>query len=340
MSRKPRPLALHALAGAKRGSLPDFVQPCLATPVDRVPGGDGWVHEIKLDGYRLQARIDGGAIQLLTRTGLDWTPRFSAVARALTSLRARSALLDGEVVVGDAEGKSSFAELVASLKGGYSESMVYFAFDLLHLDGIDLTGARLLDRKALLSTLLRPPSKGSAIRYSEHLVGDGAQIMTEARKLGLEGIISKRGAAPYRSGRRDDWRKTKVSHVDEFVVGGYLDSTVNKQALGALVVGFYERGQFIYAGRVGTGFDRRSAHELWIQLRPLRIAAPAFSQRLDATQRRDVTWVRPEIVVQVEYRAWTADDLLRHASFKGLRDDKPAVDVRRPKTKRLVLHDS
>lgn len=333
MPRKPRPLALHTLAGAKRGSLPDFVRPCLATSVDEAPNGDGWVHEIKLDGYRLQARIDNGGVRLLTRTGLDWTPRFGSVARALKSLRVGSALLDGEVVVEDAEGKSSFAELVTSLKSGHSEDMVYFAFDLLHLDGFDLTGVRLLDRKALLWTLLQVQSKNGAIRCSEHLVGRGAQIMVEARKLGLEGIISKRGEAPYRSGRRDDWLKTKVIQTDEFVVGGYLDSTVNQRALGALVVGFYERGQFIYAGRVGTGFDRRSAHEMWTQLRPLRITAPAFSHRLDAAQRRDVVWVRPEVVVQVEYRAWTADDLLRHASFKGLREDKPATEVRRPKTK-------
>jgi len=322
---------VHAKMGAQ---VPEFVPPCLATLYSDVARGDQWIHEIKFDGYRIQARIDGDDIRLLTRTGLDWTGRFATVKRALAALKLRSAILDGEVVVEDDAGASSFVKLVEALKAGASGDMVYYAFDALYLDGNDLRPVPLQDRRELLEAVCdRAPRRGT-IRFSQHLEGDAEKIFTEACKLGLEGIISKRKDLPYRSGRRDEWRKTKCAHTDEFVIGGYVDHSAVKSAIGSLALGFYSAGKLRYAGRVGTGFDQQTAASLWQSLQPLRRPQPPFDGKLDPLQRRGVTWVDPKLVVQVEYRAWTSDNILRHAAFKGLREDKPAKSVRQPKTLR------
>lgn len=318
---------------ATRGAdpLPTFVPPCLATLYSDVAQGDQWIHEIKFDGYRLQARIEGDDVRLLTRTGLDWTGRFSAVAKALKGLKLKSAILDGEVVVEDDAGASSFVALVEALKAGRSVDMVYYVFDALHLEGVDVTGEPLSDRRNLLEAMLdRAPARGT-VRFSQHLEGDARRIFEEACKLGLEGIISKRRDLPYRSGRRDEWRKTKCIHTDEFVIGGYVDHSKLKGVVGSLALGFYEKSKFIYAGRVGTGFDQATAAALWEMLQPLRLEAPPFATKLDALQRRGVTWVAPKLVAQIEYRAWSSDNILRHAAFKALREDKPAAKVGRPK---------
>jgi bifunctional non-homologous end joining protein LigD len=312
--------------GSKRGSLPDFVAPCLALRQPKAPEGDAWVHEIKFDGYRLQARLDGGKVKLITRNNLDWTKRFPRIAKALAMLDAESALLDGEVVVEREDGTTSFTELVADLKAGRSSRMTYYAFDLLHLDGLDLRGAALLDRKAVLERLLGARKSGT-IRFSAHISGDGGQLLEKACELGLEGIISKRADKPYRSGRTGDWIKVTCHLIDEFVIGGYLDSTAQMKAVGALALGRYERGRLKYVGRVGTGFSRRTAAELWRAAQRLRRVTSPFADKLDTAQRRGVNWLRPELVAQVEYRALTGDGLLRHASFKGLREDKPAAEV-------------
>jgi bifunctional non-homologous end joining protein LigD len=279
------------------------------------------VHEIKFDGYRLEARIDDGAVRLLTRNGLDWTARFTGIAKALATLGVKTALLDGEVVVEGENGVTSFSELVADLRAGRSARMVYYVFDVLHLDGFDLRGSSLIDRKAVLAQLLGRRRNG-VVRLSEHIAGNGEEMLRNACKLGLEGIISKRADRPYRSGRTGDWHKITCLLTDEFVIGGYLDSGPHADAVGALVLGNYERGRVIYVGRVGTGFSQRTAKDLWQALQPLRAKASPFSGPLDPVQRRGVRWVRPNLVAQVEYRARTGDGLLRHAAFKGLREDK------------------
>ncbi len=332
IARPRKKAATAAIDGSKPGDLPDFVAPCLALRVDEPPDGGTWVHEIKFDGYRLEARLDNGVVRLLTRNGLDWTARFSSVAKALTSLKAQTALLDGEVVVETENGATSFTELVADLKAGTSGRMIYYAFDLLHVDGMDLRGASLLDRKAALAKLLGRRRQG-IVRLSEHIAGNGARMLESACELGLEGIISKRTDRPYRGGRTGDWLKITCNLNDEFVIGGYLDSTALADAVGALALGAYERGRFIYVGRVGTGFTQRTARELWQTLQPLRTKAPPFADPLDPAQRRDVRWVRPKLVAQVEYRAWTGDRLLRHGAFKGLREDKPPRSIRHPRGK-------
>ena len=307
-----------------------FVPPCLAQTTREPPTGDRWAHEIKYDGYRLQARIEAGAVELFTRTGLDWTPRFKMVAKALGRLKLKSALIDGEVVVEDERGASNFARLVDDLRAGRSGRMVYIAFDLLQLNGSDLTELTLEDRKRLLQAALSDQPKDSALRFSQHIEGNGQLMFTEVCKLGLEGIVSKRLDLAYRSGRRDDWLKSKCVLTDEFVIGGYVDLTGQKNAVGALALGYFERRKFVYAGRVGTGFSQHTAGELWQTLQPLRVKTPQFADPLDAIQRQGVVWVKPQLVAQIEYRTWTAAGLLRHAAFKALREDKSAKDVKQP----------
>lgn len=326
------------MSSRKRGAtkagvaLPEFVEPCLARLGQSVPDGAQWGHEVKFDGYRLQVRIDGGDVRLLTRTGLDWTARFGSLATAFGEVKATTALIDGEAIVENAEGASDFQLLVAELKSGRPARIVFVAFDLLHLNGRDIRPLALGERKAALAECLPEPSDASRIRFSEHLVGDGARMLQEACKVGLEGIISKRLDRPYQSGRHDDWRKTKCVLSDEFVVIGYLDSSAVAESVGALALGYFEGKTLVYAGRVGTGFNRQTAAAIWAMLQPLRLDPPPLAATLDGLQRRGVKWVKPCTVAQVAYRAWTGDHLLRHASFTALREDLPAARVKRPQT--------
>jgi bifunctional non-homologous end joining protein LigD len=307
--------------------LPDFVPPSLAILRATAPGGAGWVHEIKFDGYRIQARLDHGEVRLLTRKGLDWSQRFPNIAAAVAKLPARAALIDGEVVVEDDNGISSFSELQAALKAGERERFIYYVFDLLHLDGRDLTPLPLIERKAQLARLIAKAERGP-IKYSEHFEDEGAAVLRHACQLALEGIVSKRIDALYRSGRSETFIKTKCSNAQELVVGGYSPSTVLRRAIGALVVGYYDHGRLIYAGRVGTGYTRTLARDLWKRLHSLEIGAPAFDQiPREETRRRDVRWVEPRTVIEAHLRGWTADGLVRQAAFKGVREDKSPQEV-------------
>lgn len=310
--------------------MPEFIQPCLATLAREPPTGPQWVHEIKFDGYRLQARLEKGSCQIITRNGLDWTHRFKSLAASLAKLPLRMALIDGEAIVEDERGVSSFVALVDELKAGGSTRISYVAFDLLHLNGVPMMGLPLRERKSRLEALLRSQAADGPLRYSRHLEGDGAAILAQACKLGLEGIVSKRIDKPYQPGRSDTWLKTKCIQTDEFIVIGYVDSTAIRNAIGALALAFYQGGRLTYAGRVGTGFDRQTATDLWSLLQPLRLKSSPLDAPLTALQRRGLVWVKPELVAQIEYRAVTGDRLLRHASFLALREDKPARQVEAP----------
>jgi bifunctional non-homologous end joining protein LigD len=288
------------------------------------------VHEIKFDGYRLMARIDRGRVKLLTRKGLDWTDKFASLKKALESLPAVTAMLDGEVVVESESGAPSFAELQADLSAGRSDRFRYYLFDLLHLDGADLTGVPLLERKAALARLLA--GHNGTLTYSEHFESRGATVFEHACRLGLEGIVSKLKTGTYRSGRAKAWLKSKCTEGHELAIIGYVPSTVQRRAIGALVLAAAEpKGNLRYAGRVGSGYSSAVAEDLWRRLEPLRTAAPPLDRPPPTDVRRNVRWVRPALVAEVEFRGWTADGIVRHAVFKGLRPEKDTADVVTPK---------
>jgi bifunctional non-homologous end joining protein LigD len=336
---KPAPKIAAAepstVKGAKKNKMPDFVEPQLATLVKSAPSGKRWIHEIKLDGYRLQARIEksskGKTIRLLTRTGLDWTEKFgSDIIAELQKLPTDNAIIDGEVAVEAGSGATDFSLLQQDLSDGVSERFTFFAFDLLYLDGADMTGAKLTDRKEALQALVA--GSGAALHYSEHFGDEGGLVLKHACRLSLEGIISKVADAPYRSGRGKDWVKSKCSARQEFVVAGFVPSSVDKKAIGSLVMGYYDKGKLRHAGRVGTGYSAAVARSLFQRLHDISTGENPFDEKLTGLERKDVVFVEPTSVAEVEFRGWTADAHIRHAAFRGLREDKDPKDIVRETT--------
>ncbi len=328
--RKSGKPASDAVPGARAGKLPDFVPPCLATLSDTAPRDPSWLHEIKLDGYRVQARIDRGRVALLTRKALDWSDRFPGVAAALEAFPADTALLDGEIVSLGEDGHSSFSQLQQDLKDGRDDRMVYYVFDLLHLDGQDLRPAALEARKHALAQLVGTGE--GPLRLSESFDDEGPVLHRHACELGLEGIISKRRDAPYHSGRGTDWIKTKCADRQELVIAGYTNSTADPRAVGALALSYYEDGKLTYAGRTGTGFTRQTSRDLWNKLQPLRVKKSPFNTVPDEERGvHGANWVEPKIVVEVDFHGWTHGGRVRQASFQGVREDKSPSEVVREK---------
>lgn len=320
---KPGP---RKAAPAPGTAMPPFVPPMLATLVKSTPADDRWLHEIKFDGYRVQAHLAGGRVRLFTRSGRDWTDRFGEpLLQALAALPADRAVLDGEVVVEVAGRASDFSALQADLAEGRGDRMLYYVFDMLHLDGRDLTGLPLVERKRLLGTLLAKAA--DPIRLSEHLDDRGEIVLRHACRMGLEGIVSKLRDSPYRPGRGAAWVKSKCSARQEFVIGGFVPSTVSPRAIGSLVMGVFAGDKLRPVGRVGTGFSMAVAEALMTRLSALETDASPFDPPLKGPDGRGVRHVRPELVAEVDFRAWTADGNLRHAAFRGLREDKDPREV-------------
>ncbi|TBA75502.1 ATP-dependent DNA ligase [Rhizobium ruizarguesonis] len=305
--------------------MPARIEPCLALLKARPPKGDDWVFEIKWDGYRLAVHIEPTGVRILTRGGHDWTSRFPAIERAAKELPVATAILDGEAVVLDDQGRPDFGLLQQSLgaRGGKkrSSTALFMTFDLLYFDGHDLRNSELGMRRHLLEDLVPAEGQGD-IRLSEEIEADGDQLLPSACQHGLEGIIAKRRDSPYRSGRLGDWLKIKCVQSDSFVIVGFERSTVARAGIGRLLLAARKGKKLVYVGGVGTGFNQRNAYELREMLDGLITSTPAAS-----VDRKEAIFVKPQLIAEIEYRAWTDDGKLRHAAFKGLRERQDDVEV-------------
>ncbi|EJB02860.1 DNA polymerase LigD-like ligase domain-containing protein [Rhizobium leguminosarum bv. trifolii WSM597] len=306
--------------------MPARIEPCLALLKSRPPKGPQWTFEVKWDGYRLAVHIEPSGVRILTRGGHDWTERFPAILAEAKRVPVSTAILDGEAVVLDAQGRSDFGMLQQSLggRGGKrtSRDAIFMAFDLLYFDGHDITGTELVSRRHLLEGLV-PPGGEEAIRLSEEIDADGEKLLRIACEHGLEGIIAKDRNSPYRSGRLGDWVKIKCVQSDGFAIIGYEKSTASFGGIGRLLLAARKGNDLVFVGGVGTGFNERSAGELRQQMDELIVGKPA----VDIGRKRNAVFVRPKLVAEIEYRAWTHDGKLRHASYKGLRDPADHSDL-------------
>ncbi len=328
---KPAATSPAKLKGAVKAPMPKAMKPQLASQQDDPPSGEGWIHEIKLDGYRTIAMVTDGKVKLLTRTGIDWTDRYGILADAFAALSAKQAIIDGEIVVVDENGITHFSDLQQALHDSAGDRLTFFAFDLMYLDGYDLTKARLIDRKALLQSLLAPVISGSsAIQYSDSIDGDGTVLYDHATEMGLEGIVSKRIDAPYIETRSKSWVKVKAPLTGDFPIVGYTLSTA-AAGIGALALGEWVNGELDYRGKCGTGFSGAELVSILGKLRPLEDP----TQKLDR-MTKDVIPIRPVITAHVHYSNLTADNSLRHAVFKGLREPEMTSSEAPIKRKRLI----
>jgi bifunctional non-homologous end joining protein LigD len=315
-----------AQPGLPLDPMPDRVEPCLALSKPKAPVGDRWLYEIKFDGYRLAIHIEPHRVRILTRGGHDWTHRFPGIAAAARELGVATAILDGEAVVLDDEGRPDFGALQRSLGGRAgkepSAECLFFAFDLLYFDGHDIRSVELTSRRHLLGDLLQ--NHDGAIRFSEEIEGEGAAVFRAACEHGLEGIIAKDRESSYTSGRLGDWIKIKCIQSDAFFIVGYEKSLVARAGIGSLLLAARKGNDLVYVGNVGTGFKERDAGPLRMTLDKLQTKeAPVEFEG----QRRNIVWSQPILIAEIEYRSWTHDAKLRHAAYKGLRESQDNADV-------------
>ena len=322
-----REVDASGLEGARTvARMPEYT-PQLCTLAERAPGGDEWLHEIKLDGYRLLARKSRRGVRLLTRSGKDWTHRFPPIVDAIEAIPCETCVIDGEATIVDGAGRTSFQRLQNAIKARRFDDLAFFVFDLLYLDGHDLTRSPLSVRTRALRSLITDTS--GTLRYSEHIAGNGPSVFRTACELGLEGIVSKRIEAPYVQSRSRDWLKIKCTRRQEFVIIGWSPPAGSRKHFGALLLGARDAdGRLVYTGRVGTGFTSSTLKDLSQRMRPLaRMSCPADTPPT-REERKGAHWVAPSLVAEVEFTEWTDDRRLRHPVFRGLREDKPADEVR------------
>lgn len=317
---------IKLLPGARKAPMAEFISPQLATLVDKPPAGDQWFHELKLDGYRLICHVNRGQVRFWTRNQKDWTTKFPSLGKAIKTLKLTSAILDGEVVALDSSGRASFQKLQQHINKKTGAGLMFHIFDLIYFEGFDLTRCSLRDRKRVLADLLEGLPENSPLRYSDHLEGNGDEFLKEACKFGLEGVVSKLAESKYESTRSRNWLKIKCLKRQEFVIAGY---TLSDKGLpfSSLVLGVYDKGKLIYAGRAGTGFSNQLRVDLKKMLDKLKRPTRPFAQIPSDPDLRRAIWVEPALVGEVAFTEWTDEDIIRHPSFQGLREDKKPTEV-------------